>query len=52
LEKARARGGDPIEEMASAYIGFALANQSHYKTMFSGTFDSMDRYLMAKKTAN
>jgi AcrR family transcriptional regulator len=44
VEEARTRGADPIEEMGSAYIAFALANQSHYKTMFTGAFGSWDRY--------
>lgn len=43
-DRARARGADPIEEMGSAYVRFALANQSHYETMFSGAFRSRDRY--------
>ncbi len=44
VDEARKRGADPLEEMGSAYIEFALANQSHYKTMFSGAFGSWDRY--------
>jgi AcrR family transcriptional regulator len=44
VEEARARGNDPIEEMGSGYIRFALANKSHYETMFSGAFGSWERY--------
>ena len=36
IARANASGGDPIEEMGRAYIRFALANQSHYQTMFGG----------------
>ncbi len=34
VDCARANGRDPMEEMGVAYVGFAMANQSHYKTMF------------------
>ena len=43
-DEARERGLEPIEEMGVAYVGFALANESHYKTMFGGAFESHDRY--------
>ena len=44
LNEARERGLEPIEEMGVAYVGFAMANQSHYKTMFGGVFEAQDRY--------
>ena len=44
VDEARRRRADPIEAMGSAYIGFALANQPHYKTMFGGAFDCGKRY--------
>jgi len=44
LNDARARGLEPIEEMGVAYVAFALANESHYKTMFGGLFEANDRY--------
>jgi AcrR family transcriptional regulator len=44
VDEARTRGANPITEMGSAYVGFALANQSHYKTMFSGAFGSWEQY--------
>ncbi len=44
VAKARERDGDPLEEMGLAYLAFALANQSHYLTMFGGSFGAWDRY--------
>jgi len=44
LDDARARGAEPIEEMGVAYVRFALANESHYKTMFGDAFEEHDRY--------
>jgi AcrR family transcriptional regulator len=34
--RALARRADPLAAMAAAYMRFALANPSHYQTMFSG----------------
>ncbi len=31
---ARTSGTDTLEEMAAAYVGFAVANGPHYRTMF------------------
>lgn len=36
VQSAREQGQDPMEEMGAAYIEFALANPSHYLTMFGG----------------
>lgn len=44
VDGARAGGADPMEEMGVAYVGFAMANQSHYKTMFSGAIGAWERY--------
>lgn len=44
VDDARARGADPMEEMGAAYIHFAVANASHYKTMFSGAFGGWEQY--------
>jgi AcrR family transcriptional regulator len=52
VDEARRRGADPIEEMAIAYVRFALANQSHYRTMFSGGFDSWEQYPDLKAEAD
>lgn len=43
-DDARARGAEPVEEMGVAYVEFALANESHYKTMFGGAFGEHQRY--------
>jgi AcrR family transcriptional regulator len=44
LDEARERGVEPIEEMGVAYLGFAMANESHYKTMFGDVFEAHDCY--------
>lgn len=44
VDLARTNGRDPIEEMGVAYVGFAMANQSHYKTMFGGAVQKCDDY--------
>jgi AcrR family transcriptional regulator len=36
VEKAEARGADPLPPMAAAYARFARTYPSHYQTMFSG----------------
>jgi AcrR family transcriptional regulator len=36
--------GDALEEMARAYVRFAMANQSHYQTMFGGFLTDWSRY--------
>jgi AcrR family transcriptional regulator len=43
--KARAakRRADPLPAMGAAYMRFALANPSHYQTMFSGVVTDWDR---------
>ena len=43
-DEARARAADPIEEMGVAYVGFALENQSHYRTMFGDAFECAEEY--------
>lgn len=35
VDQAHANKKEPLEEMGVAYVTFAMANQSHYKTMFS-----------------
>jgi AcrR family transcriptional regulator len=44
VAKAEREGGDPLEEMARAYVRFAMANQSHYQTMFGGFLTDWSRY--------
>jgi AcrR family transcriptional regulator len=44
IARANREDGDPIEEMARAYVRFAMANQSHYQTMFGGFLDDWSRY--------
>jgi AcrR family transcriptional regulator len=44
VAKAKREGGDPLEEMARAYVRFAMANQSHYQTMFGGFLTDWSRY--------
>ena len=44
VDLARTNGLDPMEEMGVAYVGFAMANQSHYKTMFSGAIRKCEDY--------
>lgn len=44
VERAHAGGLDPIEEMGPAYVGFALANESHYLTMFGGVVEDWEHY--------
>jgi AcrR family transcriptional regulator len=41
---AAADGGDPLQAMAGAYVDFALANRSHYETMFGGYLENWGRY--------
>jgi AcrR family transcriptional regulator len=43
-DEARERGVEPLEEMGVAYVEFALANESHYRTMFGGEFEAAERY--------
>lgn len=35
---------EPLEAMGVAYVDFALANQSHYQTMFGGFLEDWNRY--------
>jgi AcrR family transcriptional regulator len=35
---------DTLQEMASAYVRFALENQSHYQTMFGGYLEDWGKY--------
>ena len=44
VDLARTNGHDPMEAMGVAYVAFAMANQSHYKTMFSGAIQKCDDY--------
>jgi AcrR family transcriptional regulator len=44
IAKAAAEGTDTLQEMARAYVDFALANQSHYQTMFGGFLTDWSRY--------
>jgi len=44
VDRARAAGLDPMEEMGIAYIRFAIANQSHYKTMFGAVAGDWRRF--------
>ena len=44
VDSARGDGRDPLEEMGIAYVGFAMANQAHYQTMFGGGWDGWDRH--------
>src|SRR5690606_33488128 len=43
-DDAQARKAEPIEEMGVAYVAFALANESHYRTMLGGVFEADNRY--------
>ncbi len=42
--KARSQNLSPLEEMGVAYVAFALANESHYLTMFGRTFGDLSNY--------
>ena len=42
--RAAKRRADPLPAMAAAYMQFALANPSHYQTMFSGKLTEWERY--------
>jgi AcrR family transcriptional regulator len=42
--RALARRRNPLPAMATAYMQFALANPSHYQTMFSGVVTHWQRY--------
>jgi AcrR family transcriptional regulator len=44
IAKAAAEGTDTLQEMARAYVHFALSNQSHYQTMFGGFLTDWSRY--------
>ena len=44
VDSARKNGSDPIAAMGVAYVNFAMANQSHYKTMFSGAIADWSEY--------
>jgi AcrR family transcriptional regulator len=44
VARANREGGDALEEMARAYVRFAMANQSHYQTMFGGFLTDWSRY--------
>jgi AcrR family transcriptional regulator len=44
IARAARENGDPLEEMARAYVRFAMANQSHYQTMFGGFLTDWNRY--------
>ena len=44
VDRARGNGQDPMEAMGIAYVSFAMANQSHYKTMFSGAVHKCEDY--------
>lgn len=44
ITKAAEHDSDVLQEMAGAYVRFALANQSHYQTMFGGYFADWNRY--------
>ncbi len=44
VDLARTNGQDPMEEMGVAYVGFAMANHSHFKTMFSGAVQKCEDY--------
>lgn len=44
VRQARAQDGDPIAEMAIAYVAFALENQSHYQVMFGGVVQDWKKY--------
>jgi AcrR family transcriptional regulator len=44
IENASAEGTDILQEMARAYVRFALSNQSHYQTMFGGFLTDWSRY--------
>jgi AcrR family transcriptional regulator len=43
-DAAPAGGGDALQAMARAYVRFALANQSHFATMFGGHLEDWSRY--------
>ena len=42
IARAEREESDPLEEMARAYVRFAMANQSHYQTMFGGFLDRLE----------
>jgi AcrR family transcriptional regulator len=44
IAKASVEGADTLQEMARAYVHFALSNQSHYQTMFGGFLTDWSRY--------
>jgi AcrR family transcriptional regulator len=44
IGRAVARKSDALQEMGAAYVRFALANQSHYQTMFGGFLEDWSRY--------
>lgn len=44
VARAAEQHGDPMPAMAAAYMHFALANPSHYQTMFSGVLTDWRRY--------
>lgn len=44
IARAAREHGDPLEEMGRAYVRFAMANQSHYQTMFGGFLDDWSRH--------
>ncbi len=44
VSTARANGLSALEEMGVAYVAFALANESHYLTMFGRSFGDWTRY--------
>jgi len=44
IAKAAAAGTDTLQEMARAYVRFALSNPSHYQTMFGGFLPDWRNY--------
>jgi AcrR family transcriptional regulator len=44
IAKAAAEGTDTLQEMARAYVRFALSSQAHYQTMFGGFLTDWSRY--------
>jgi AcrR family transcriptional regulator len=43
-DTAQASGREPLEEMAGAYVRYALSNPSHYRVMFGRAIDNWERY--------
>jgi AcrR family transcriptional regulator len=44
IDSAQTSGREPLQEMAGAYVRYAISNPSHYRVMFGRAIDNWERY--------